>query len=73
VVVYLKKPRPVIIAPIKFIFCPAGKIKRVNPIMLIIDKPINKLPDLNLYDKKLTSSLPISTPIQNRDTTKLAL
>ena len=69
-----EKPRPAITAPIKFIVRIAGKIKRTKPAILIIDKPINKFPDLNLYDKKkLTINLPMSIPIQNKDTIRLAL
>ena len=68
-----EKPRPISPAPIKFIFCTTGKIARINHIILITDHIINKIPALNLYDRKLIISLPASIPIQNTDTIRLAL
>jgi len=68
-----EKPSPVSTTPKKFIFCVTGKIARINPIRLITDNTINKVPALNLYDKKLIISLPASMPIQNTDTIRLAL
>ena len=67
-----EKPRPTIPTPMKLTACTVGKIAKTNPVRLITDNIISKVPALNLYDKTVIMSLPASIPIQNNVTIKLA-